>query len=127
MAFEAFPSNRLPAPLANAVNHFLQIDRLEELYARTRAESGFVRRLLDELQVRVDITGADFAKIPRSGPVVAVSNHPFGILDGVMLADLLTRARSDVRILTNQLLGELPELAGICFFVDPFDRPESRA
>jgi len=126
MAFEAFPSNRLPAPLANAVNHFLQIDRLEELYARTRAESGFVRRLLDELQVRVDITGADFAKIPRSGPVVAVSNHPFGILDGVMLADLLTRARSDVRILTNQLLGELPELARMCFFIDPFDRAASR-
>ena len=65
-------------------------------------------------------------KIPASGPVVAVSNHPFGILDGVILADLLTGLRSDVRILTNQLLGELPELAPICFFIDPFDCPESR-
>jgi putative hemolysin len=127
MAFEAFPSNRLPGPLANAVNHFLQIDRLEDLYARTRAEHGFVRRLLDELQVEVNVTPSDFEKIPRTGPVVAVSNHPFGILDGVMLADLLTRARPDVRILTNQLLGELPELARICFFIDPFDRPESRS
>jgi putative hemolysin len=127
MAFEAFPSNRLPGPLANAVNHFLQIDRLEDLYARASAEQGFVRRLLDDLQVHVDVRESDFEKIPRSGPVVAVSNHPFGILDGVMLADLLTRARPDVRILTNQLLGELPELARICFFIDPFDRPESRA
>jgi putative hemolysin len=126
MAFEAFPSNRLPGPLATAVNHFLQIDRLEELYSRTRAEQGFVRRLLDELQVHVNVTASDFEKIPQSGPVVAVSNHPFGILDGVMLADLLARARPDIRILTNQLLGELPELARICFFIDPFDRPESR-
>jgi putative hemolysin len=101
MAFEAFPSNRLPGPLANAVNHFLQIDRLEDLYARTRAEHGFVRRLLDELQVQVNVTASDFGKIPQTGPVVAVSNHPFGILDGVMLADLLTRARPDVRILTG--------------------------
>ena len=82
-----------------------------------------MRRLLDDLQVRVDVRPSDFEKIPRSGAVVAVSNHPFGILDGVMLADLLTRARPDVRILTNQLLGELPELARICFFIDPFDRP----
>ena len=123
MAFEAFPSNRLPLPLANAVNHFLQIDRLEELYARARAEQGFVRRLLDDLQVEVNVTPGDLERIPRTGAVVAVSNHPFGILDGMMLADLLTRARPDVRILTNQLLGELPELARICFFIDPFERP----
>ncbi len=126
MGFESFPSNRLPAPLAGAVNHLLQIDRLEALYTRARAEGGFTRRLLDDLQVQVNVTPSDFQKIPRTGPVVALSNHPFGILDGVMLADLLTRARADVRILTNQILGELPELSGFCIFIDPFDRPESR-
>jgi putative hemolysin len=126
MAFEAFPSNRLPGPLANAVNRLLRIDRLEDLYARTRSEQGFVRRLLDDLEVHVDVSESDFEKIPRTGPVVAVSNHPFGILDGVMLADLLTRARPDVRILTNRLLGGLQELARICFFIDPFDNAESR-
>ena len=126
MAFEAFPSNRLPGPLASAVNHILQIDRLEDLYARASAEHGFVKRLLDDLKVQVNVSPNDLEKIPRNGPVVAVSNHPFGILDGVMLADLLTRQRPDTRILTNQLLGELPELARICIFIDPFDRPESR-
>jgi len=125
MAFESFPSNRLPAPLASAVNHFLQIDRLEELYARARSQSGFVRRLLEDLAVHVNVTPTDFEKIPATGAVVALSNHPFGILDGVMLADLLIRARSDVLILTNQLLSELSELAQICIFIDPFDRPEN--
>ncbi len=127
MAFEAFPSNRLPAPLAGAVNRLLQIDRLEALYARTRAENGFVRRLLDELEVRVNVSPADFEKIPATGAVVALANHPFGILDGVMLADLLTRARPDVRILTNRLLGELPELARICIFIDPFEHSKGNA
>lgn len=126
MAFESFPSNRLPAPLANAVNHFLQVDRLEALYARASAEQGFVRRLLVDLEVRVNVSPADFEKIPTTGAVVALSNHPFGILDGVMLADLLPRVRPDVRILTNQLLGALPELAPLCFFIDPFDRGQSR-
>lgn len=127
MAFESFPSNRLPAPLANAVNHFLRIDRLEELYTRARAQRDFVRGLLDDLAVGIDVAPADFEKIPRAGAVVALSNHPFGILDGVMLAELLTRARPDVRILTNRLLGALPELASSCIFIDPFERLESRA
>jgi putative hemolysin len=126
MAFESFPSNRLPAPLASAVNRFLQIDQLEALYARASAEQGFVRRLLDDLEVQVNVAAKDFEKIPATGAVVALSNHPTGILDGVMLADLLMRARPDVRILTNRLLGELPELAPLCFFVDPFNKPESR-
>src|ERR1700733_4085905 len=126
MAFESFPSNRLPAPLANAVNHFLQIDQWEALYARGAGGEGVVGRRLGGLEVRVNVAPSDMEKIPATGAVVALSNHPFGILDGVMLADLLTRARPDVRILTNQLLGELPELAPLCFFIDPFDRPESR-
>ncbi len=126
MALESFPSNRLPSPLANAVNHFLKIDQLEELYTRARSLQDFNRGLLDDLQVEVNVAPADFEKIPCAGAVVAVSNHPFGILDGVLLADLLMHARHNVRILTNQLLGDLPELSQFCFFIDPFDRPESR-
>jgi hypothetical protein len=43
-----------------------------------------------------------------------------------MVANLLTRARPDARILTNRLLGTLPELERLCIFVDPFDNPENR-
>lgn len=127
MGFESFPSNRLPAPLASAVNHFLKIDLLEALYTRAAARQGFIQGLLDDLNVRVDVSASDLEKIPREGPVVAVSNHPFGIIDGTLLAHLLTKARPDARILTNRLLGSLPELEQLCIFIDPFDNPENRA
>ncbi len=126
MAFESFPTNRLPGPLAEAMNRFLRIDQLEKLYQRTRGRH-FVRDLLDELDVRVCVTATDLGKIPLTGAVVAVSNHPFGILDGVMLTDLLTGIRPDVRILTNRLLGAIPELADKCIFIDTFgNTPNSR-
>ena len=126
MAFETFPAHRLPGPLAGAVNRFLQIDRLEELYQRTRGDR-FVRGLLEDLDVEVNVTPADFCRIPVTGAVVAVSNHPFGILDGVMLADCLAGVRPDVRILTNQLLDAIPELAERCIFIDtPGRTPNSR-
>jgi putative hemolysin len=49
------------------------------------------------------------------------------MLDGIALAELFSRVRSDFRILTNRILGRIPELAPFCSFVDPFDNPASRA
>src|SRR5260370_92135 len=87
----------------------------------------FARELLAELAIDLRITDADLRKIPATGAAIAVSNHPFGLLDGAILGHLLTSVRSDVRVLTTQMLGELPELEHVCIFIDPFDRPECRA
>lgn len=127
MPFSSLPSNRLPRPVAAAVNKLLQIDKLEQLYESARAGGEFSRKLLDELHIDLRISNSDLEKIPKSGPVIAVSNHPFGLLDGAIMGDLLTRVRPDIRILTNHMLGELPEIAKYAIFIDPFGRPESRA
>jgi putative hemolysin len=124
--FASLPFSRLPAPLAHTVQRLLQIDRLENLYDQARSRPAFVRGLLEELDVEARISPADLGRIPAAGPVIALSNHPFGILDGVLLTELLSRVRSDVRVLTNRVLGELPELAPFCIFIDPFERQENR-
>ncbi len=117
----------LPAPVAGAVNRFLKIDELDRLYDQARGHSAIARQLLELLDVDVRVSPADLSRVPATGGVIAVANHPFGILDGMVLVDLLTRIRPDLRVLTNRMLGDLPELAPICFFVDPFDNPDSRA
>lgn len=118
--------DRLPAVFARPVNHFLKLDRMNVLYEAARSGQTLERGLLEKLDIRIQAASADLDKIPVTGPVVAVSNHPFGILDGVVLSDLVRRVRPDVRILTNPALACLPELASHCIFVDPFDRPECR-
>ena len=127
MPFDALPTRRLPSPLARALDRLLQIEQMEDLYREARTEPSFVTGLLAKLAVRIDVSARDLANIPATGPVVAVCNHPFGILDGIVTAEVLTRVRPDVRILTSRMLGDLEELAPLCFFVDPFDKPENRA
>lgn len=127
MPLSSLAANRLPRPVAAAVNRLLQIDKLDRLYQHARAGGEFARKLLDELDVHVETSDSDLEKIPKTGGVIAVANHPFGLLDGAVLTDLLTRVRPDLRILTNHLLGELPEIARYGIFIDPFERPESRA
>jgi len=95
---------------------------VRELYERVRtAPSGFrLEALLAELKVKLEVQPADLERISVKGPLVAVANHPYGVLDGAALAVLLSRVRPDVKVLTNSQLEGIPELHEHCIFVDPF-------
>ena len=101
---------------------FLPIEKVRKLYNRVRqSPEGFgLPNLLAEMQVDLRVDPSDVARIPVTGPVVVIANHPFGMLDGAVLAVLLTRVRPDVKVMTNYLLRDVPELARHCIFVDPF-------
>jgi putative hemolysin len=108
-------------------NKFIPIGKVRDLYRRVReSPAGFgLEKLLAEMRVELRVDAADSARIPARGPVVVVANHPYGMLDGAVLAVLLTRIRPDVKVMTNYLLHDVPELAQHCIFVDPFQTSRS--
>jgi putative hemolysin len=103
------------------------MQQARELYQRVRAAPpGFrLEALLAEMKINFEVQLSDLDRIPVKGPLVAVANHPFGVLDGAALAVLLSRARPDVKILTNSMLESIPELHEHCIFVDPFRHSSS--
>jgi putative hemolysin len=105
-----------------AIERLLRLPDLNALYAgdwRSSADT-FPEAALDRLRVRLDVEDADLARVPASGPLVVVANHPFGGVDGLALHALLRRIRPDVKLLGNYLLHRLPELRGTVIPVDPF-------
>ena len=114
---------RVPERLQRFLRRATGIGRVEEIYGELRAMDNaapIAERLLRHLEVSVRVASRDLEHIPRTGPVVVVVNHPFGILEGAALASLLLRVRPDVRFLANGILTAVPELREMVIPVDPF-------
>jgi len=68
----------------------------------------FWKRAIDLLGIDLKTPDDQIANIPREGPVVIVANHPSGLVDGMILAELVGRVRQDFKILTRSLLTNVP-------------------
>ncbi|MEM9795771.1 MAG: lysophospholipid acyltransferase family protein [Pseudomonadota bacterium] len=72
-----------------------------------------------------DIVRGSLDHVPKNGPVVVVANHPYGILDGLTLSLLLSRARPEgFKVIANDVFLRAPDLADVIL---PVSFDETRA
>lgn len=67
---------------------------------------GAVRRL----ELDIDLNESVLATWPKTGPLVVVANHPFGVIDGLVIAWLTAKVRDDFKVLTNAVLNRAEEI-----------------
>ncbi len=67
----------------------------------------------ERYSIQLDIPESELARIPKTGPVVVVANHPFGILDGLLLGRLLSMARPDFKIMAHKIFHKAKDLQDI--------------
>ncbi len=78
------------------------------------------RRFLEAFESGYLVSDEELGRIPTSGPLVVVANHPFGGLDAMIIDDLVSRVRPDVRFIANSILATVPAIKERVFAVDPF-------
>jgi putative hemolysin len=86
--------------------------------------SPFWPKAIKHMGIRIETPETEIARIPATGPVGIVSNHPHGLVDGMVIAELVNRVRADFKILTRSLLTGIPEVEEFMIPV-PFPHEEN--
>lgn len=87
----------------------------------------FMQYTLNCLNINYHIVEGEIDNIPPSGPTVVVANHPLGAIEGVILAAMIAAYRPDVKVLANQMLKAIPEIAPLFIGVDVFGGKTAKA
>ncbi|HVT24090.1 MAG TPA: lysophospholipid acyltransferase family protein [Rhizomicrobium sp.] len=95
---------------------------LKRIYEDNRAHpvagESFFDAAMRRLELRVIANEGALARWPHKGPLVVVANHPFGVLDGLIICHLVSKVRSDFRVLTNSVLYRADEIRTFLLPVD---------
>ena len=59
----------------------------------------------------LEVVAGSLSNIPAEGPVVVISNHPYGILDGLMMGKILSTARPDFKIMAHKVFSKAEEIS----------------
>lgn len=96
-----------------------RIRRFERLKEPPKGQA-FWHATMEVMGIDLQTPREQIDNIPETGPVVLVANHPHGLVDGMILADLIGRRRQDYRILTRSLLTGIDESASKYMISVPF-------
>lgn len=82
-------------------------DGYEEEVARGR---DFWDVMVERYGLTLDVVGGSLDNIPKDGPLILIANHPYGILDGLMMGHILSEVRGDFRIMAHRIFRKAEEL-----------------
>ena len=122
LSYAAYFDDPVKRRLVRAVEHLSGQPRLKKLYQHYREHLAndvpFFEAAIRLLDLDVRFSASRLAEIPKEGPLVVVANHPFGVLDGLVICWLVSLRRPDFRVLTNSALDGIPEARDYLLRVD---------
>ncbi|TCP63271.1 putative hemolysin [Rhodovulum bhavnagarense] len=108
----------------NATGRIGLIRRARGYEAEIEAGRDFWDVMVERYGLCLDLAGGSLDHIPAQGPLILIANHPYGILDGLMMGHILSRVRGDFRILANSVFRKAEALSGV---VLPISFDDTRA
>ena len=93
--------------------------------AGPHTREAFWQDALDVMRIEIRTPPEQLAHIPATGPVILVANHPHGMVDGMVIAAMTSRIRSDYKILVRSILTGIDDMAASFLISVPFPHEEN--
>ncbi len=112
--------------MAGAVTPLMRITgltKINQIYNEIYQLKGldFIDAFMQRMEIEVHWEGNGLEKIPKEGPFITVSNHPFGAWDGLLLIHMMVQRRPDFKVMANFLLQQVSPLESFFIPVNPLD------
>ncbi|MFZ9956433.1 MAG: lysophospholipid acyltransferase family protein, partial [Flavobacteriales bacterium] len=120
---KAMGTGNFPENINKWLMRLLKLTDINHVYRDTYYlhNEDFIAAVLEELDIRYFVDEEDLKKIPAEGPFITVSNHPFGVVDGLILLKILLSRRKDFKLMANFLLEHVEPMKEMIFSLNPFD------
>ena len=96
--------------MENATGRIGLIRRAEGYDAEVAQGRDFWQVIVERYGLELKVVGGSLDLIPREGPLVLIANHPYGILDGLMMGHILSLVRGDFRILAHRVFRKAEDI-----------------
>jgi hypothetical protein len=95
--------------MADFLMQLFKLKKVNEIYDKALPNSGidFLNAVLTEMKIKCHVTDTERQNIPEEGAFITVSNHPFGLLDGIFLIKIMAEVRPDFKVIANFLLKKI--------------------
>ncbi|MEO1734342.1 MAG: lysophospholipid acyltransferase family protein, partial [Pseudomonadota bacterium] len=96
--------------MENTTGRLRLIKRADGYEREVAAGRDFWAVMVERYGLSLDVAGGSLDNIPKTGPLILIANHPYGILDGLMMGHILSEVRGDFRILAHRVFRKAEEL-----------------
>jgi putative hemolysin len=112
--------------LAALLMELMKINQVNELFAQAQPKQGpdFVDAILKGCGIDIEFDEKELKNIPAEGSFIAIANHPYGGIEGMVLLKILCMVRPDAKLMANFLLKKIPNLSDYFIAVNPFENVE---
>ena len=96
--------------LENVTGRASLIKKAQNYELEVASGESFWEVMFQRYGLSLEILDGAFSCIPRDGPLIIIANHPFGILDGLILGYILSKSRKNFKILAHKVFRKSAEL-----------------
>jgi putative hemolysin len=116
--------NRLGKNLfAEIIFQVLKLDRINKIYDENfeKNPSDFIDAILNQLDIQFEVSKSDINRIPLKPQFIIISNHPFNIIDELIIYKVFSQIHPNIKIISNNILQKVTPLQDSFFTEKYFD------
>ncbi len=112
--------------LAALLMEVMKINQVNELFEKAQPNHGpaFVDAILKGIGVEIEFDETELKNLPADGSFIAIANHPYGGVEGMVLLKILCMVRPEAKLMANFILKKIPNLSDYFVAVNPFENIE---